>query len=161
MSFTLKVQQTMSPICALAGWYLKRCFFGGIISLRTSLCGCMISVMLCDVVSDNTRSRCITCQSQYTAGALLVNHNTDQVHHLSITTHSRCITCQKTYNKFTDSDATPALNISLTGKLFWSNSGPVHVTKSDRQIATARFLQVGCASCDSGKSLKSKFNKFY
>ena len=60
---TTAIQQpvhTMSPICALAGWYRSRCFLGGIISLRMSLCGSMISVMLCDVISDNTLSKCIT-----------------------------------------------------------------------------------------------------
>ena len=63
-------RRTMSPICALAGWYRSRCFFGGIISWSTSLWGSMISVTVCFIDSANTWRQCMAWVRRHALGTV-------------------------------------------------------------------------------------------
>ena len=53
------VLPSMIPICALTGWSRSRCFLGGIMSCRTSLCGSITSVTLLFWMCASTCRQCI------------------------------------------------------------------------------------------------------
>lgn len=58
-SVVQNVLLSISPLWALAGWCLSRCFLGGIMSANTSLWGCMISVTVLPVSVANDCKECI------------------------------------------------------------------------------------------------------
>lgn len=58
-SVVQKVLPSIMPICALAGWWRRRCFFGGIMSCRTSLCGSITSVTVLFWIRAKTSKECI------------------------------------------------------------------------------------------------------
>lgn len=58
-SVVQKVLPSIIPICALAGWWRRRCFFGGIMSCRTSLCGSITSVTVLFWIRAKTSRECI------------------------------------------------------------------------------------------------------
>jgi hypothetical protein len=58
-SVVQKVLPSIMPICALAGWWRSRCFLGGIMSCRTSLCGSITSVTVLFWIRAKTSKECI------------------------------------------------------------------------------------------------------